>query len=59
MMILKEEITIGEANELLNKRFARRNDQWNAVANRINQQLQISHQSEMENRRRAAAAMLQ
>jgi hypothetical protein len=59
VMILKEEVTIGAANEVLNKRFAKRNDEWNAVANGIYQQLQTSYQIEMANRQRAAAAMQQ
>ena len=55
--LLKEEVTIGEANELANKRMAERKTQSDAAGSRITQQLETFHQTQAADRQRAVAAM--
>ena len=57
--IMKNAMTIGEANEVTNKRLSNLQSEWNSVATNIIQQLDSAHQSELQNRQRAAAAMQQ
>lgn len=53
--ILKDTITIGEANKFLNKRRLEINEQHSDISKAILQQLDVLHQSEIENRRNAIA----
>ena len=57
--IVRDNMTIADANEVLNKRFSRRQHEWNSVASNVTKQLQGAHQSEMQERQRAAAALQQ
>jgi len=57
VQVLKGKITIGEANEIVNKWSAKRDGQYNDVSNGISRQLEGAHQSEIENRKRAGAAL--
>lgn len=57
--LLKDEITIGKANEIANQRIAERKTQSDSAGTRITQQLETSQQAEMADRERAVAAMRQ
>ena len=57
--IMKNDMTLGEANEVTNKRLSDLQSEWNSVAKNIAQQLESANQSELLNRQRAAAAMQQ
>ena len=57
--IMKNDMTLGEANEVTNKRLSDFQSEWNSVAKNIAQQLNSAHLSELQDRQRAAAAMQQ
>jgi len=57
--LLKDEISIGKANEIGANRMAERKTQSKDAGARISQQLETSHQAEPADRQRAAAAMRQ
>lgn len=57
--IMKNEMTLGRANEEKNKILSAAQNKWNSVAANITQQLNSAHLSELQNRQRAAAAMQQ
>jgi len=59
LILLEGETTIGEVNKLRKKRLSKQATQWNAVTNKIDQQLGKAHQSEMAARERARAALQQ
>lgn len=57
--LLKDKLTIGEANEIINNRIPKRKNAYNGVTHALHQQLNNSHQSEIKNRQRASAALQQ
>lgn len=56
--LIREEMTIGDANEERVKANAQREIEWATTGNDLDSRLRAMHESEMSGRRQAAAAML-
>ena len=56
--LIKNEMTIGDANEEREKAFAQRKMDWANTSSELDTRLRAMHESEIQGRRQAAAAML-